>query len=326
MGTTHPLPTAISRAALLAAGTTDSEIRRALRRGELLRLAPARFIRASAYADLPADQQYVLRITAAASRRDLVVSHASAAALHGLPLFGGATGLVHFTRNGRGGSSRTAERWVHAAELPPQHRVEVRGVRVTTPARTIVDVARGSKIATSIVAGDAALNRGLTTRHELRQMLDFAIWHKGRPQACRAVAQLDGRSESPGESLVRLQLAQQGLSGAELQIEIRDEAGRFVARVDLGYLDHGVLIEFDGKVKYTALLRPGQDVTDAVLAEKTREERLTRLGWLVVRVSWADLGRPDVLAGRVRAACQDRRRLVQAGAIQGTAIPGLGHS
>lgn len=193
------------------------------------------------------------------------------------------------------------------------------GVDLTTVARTLVDLARTESTKTAVVAGDAALRRRLTSAAEIRDALDSARWHKGIAHAQRSLVLLDGRSESPGESLLRLSLHSQGLPEPELQVEIHDEQGRFVGRVDLALLAFGVLLEFDGKGKYQDLLKPGQTVTDAVLEEKAREERLTELGWLVIRVTWADLANPAKLAARIQQACRSRRRLVDIGAIRGSA-------
>ncbi|MDQ2782240.1 MAG: hypothetical protein M3Y26_06850, partial [Actinomycetota bacterium] len=55
-----------------------------------------------------------------------------------------------------------------------------------------------------------------------------------------------------------------------------------------------VLVEFDGRVKYTSQ----QDLWD----EKRREDRIRALGWEVVRLTWADLRRPGVVAARIEAA------------------------
>jgi len=117
--------------------------------------------------------------------------------------------------------------------------------------------------------------------------------------------------------VLRLALDVPQLPRLELQIEIRDADDRFVARVDGGYPEHGVLLEFDGMVTYSALLRPGQSASEVVVAEKRREERISALGWLVIRVVWADLQHPSVLIRRIQLACQDRQRLT--GMIRGTA-------
>ena len=59
--------------------------------------------------------------------------------------------------------------------------------------------------------------------------------------------------------------------------------------------------EFDGKVKYGRLLRPGESPADAVFREKVREDRLREaLQWGMVRLVWADLYRPAATAARIR--------------------------
>lgn len=98
-----------------------------------------------------------------------------------------------------------------------------------------------------------------------------------------------------------------------------DEGGALVGRADGGYLDCGVLLEFDGKIKYESLLRPGESASDAVVREKQREEALTALGWLVVRVTWAELPHANLLVNRIRMAIDSRRRLVGLGVIRGSA-------
>ena len=57
-----------------------------------------------------------------------------------------------------------------------------------------------------------------------------------------------------------------------------------------------VVVEFDGKVKYAA------GDPEVLWDEKRREDRLRRLGYVVVRITWADLERPGAVAAAVRAA------------------------
>src|SRR5664279_5423884 len=111
--------------------------------------------------------------------------------------------------------------------------------------------------------------------------LHSAYRHRGAPRARAALRLADGRAESPGETWTRLALTHPSLPPCELQIEVYDEHGRFVGRADGGYLEHGVLWEYDGQDKYHRLLAPGQTTLDAVLAEKRRESGFTELGWLV---------------------------------------------
>jgi hypothetical protein len=79
----------------------------------------------------------------------------------------------------------------------PDDEMTVRGAyRVTTAARTLVDLARAWPEAHAVAAMDAALLRRLTTRDELRQVIDRQASVPGIPRAARAAALADGRAES----------------------------------------------------------------------------------------------------------------------------------
>ena len=87
------------------------------------------------------------------------------------------------------------------------------------------------------------------------------------------------------------------------QWEVTDEHGFLAGIVDFGWPEHGVLGEFDGKVKYGRLLKPGQSASDIVFAEKQREDRLREItGFTVRRFVWDDLSRPVITAQRLAAA------------------------
>jgi hypothetical protein len=70
----------------------------------------------------------------------------------------------------------------------------------------------------------------------------------------------------------------------------------------MGWRDERLLGEFDGRIKYGRLLRPGQDPGDAVFEEKLREDALRDEGWGMVRWVWAELARPAALVQRWRRA------------------------
>ena len=53
--------------------------------------------------------------------------------------------------------------------------------------------------------------------------------------------------------------------------------GIVVGVADMAWPEHGVLGEFDGKVKYGRLLLPGESPGDAVFREKRREDEMRRL-------------------------------------------------
>ena len=54
------------------------------------------------------------------------------------------------------------------------------------------------------------------------------------------------------------------------------------------------------------------------MKEKGREDALRELGWIVLRLTWADLADPIRLASRMRAALARGRRVVELGGVAGS--------
>jgi hypothetical protein len=112
----------------------------------------------------------------------------------------------------------------------------------------------------------------------------------------------DGRSESVGESRSRVAVALAGLPPPVLQWEVPSAKGRVIGRVDFWWPGRQVVGEFDGKVKYGRLLRPGQDPAEVVYQEKRREDELRAVVRTVVRWNWADLTPFTLTATRLHRA------------------------
>jgi hypothetical protein len=195
---------------------------------------------------------------------------------------------------------------VHAAPLRPEEIVEVDGVPVTAPARTVVDTARGAQFTGSVVIADAALQAGLVDPAALTGAVERARRRPGVAQARRVVAFAQPGGHSVGESRSRVLLARAGLPPPVLQWPVTDGAGRHVGTTDFGWPDLGVVGEFDGMVKYGRLLRPGQSPGDAVVAEKYREDRLRDEGLRVVRWIWRELDDFDTVVARLLRAFEGR--------------------
>ena len=106
------------------------------------------------------------------------------------------------------------------------------------------------------------------------------------------LALVDGRAESGAESRTRWALRTLGLRMPTPQVEIFDDVGEFVARVDFLYEDMKLVIEVDGRKKY----EKAQDLWD----EKMREDRLRALGYVVVRLTWADLDDLTVVRAKIQ--------------------------
>jgi hypothetical protein len=116
-----------------------------------------------------------------------------------------------------------------------------------------------------------------------------------------AVRLADPRPESVGESRSRYLFYSQGIPMPELQFEVYDAHGTLIGITDFAWPAYRLLGEFDGRVKYGRLLRPGEEPGDAVFREKRREDALRSVtGWSMVRLVWSDLDRPAATAARVR--------------------------
>lgn len=119
------------------------------------------------------------------------------------------------------------------------------GVRVTTAAETLLAAARDLGVLDLVLMGDSALRAGDVTIAELR--LAAGRRRRGAPLLRRVIPLLDARSESPWESIMRtLHLAAE--IPVEPQHEVRDAAGRFLARADLWIVGTRRLHEYDGAV------------------------------------------------------------------------------
>lgn len=287
---------------LLAAGFTYNELARQARRGDLVRLRRGSYASPTHVGTEAADRhRQLVEATMPLLAPDAVVSHLSAAVLHALPVWGDQLGRVQVTRSAARSGKRRGNVHVHTAPLAAEEVVAVQGLPVTTLARTVVDLGRTVAAGQAVAAGDAALRTGLSPT-ELDEVLALA---HGRPHvaaARRVAALLDPRSESAGESSSRVVLHELGLPPTNLQHEVFDASGRLIGRSDFAWEQHRTLGEFDGRVKYGRLLRPGETAADAVYREKRREDALRDQGWQVVRWSWADLRQPHLLADRLHRA------------------------
>lgn len=317
----------LTRLELRTRGITDREIRAAVRAGQLVKVSYGVYGRPRASSDHPIyptsgrdfelqQQEHRRQVCSAALRADdPLLSHVSAAMMFGLPLVEVDLDVVHLIGRLPSGGQRRGRVFRHPGR-PGIPEVRVDGMRVTSAARTLVDIGRTESFDTAVTAIDAALRRGLVSRTELTNEVTKAARTVGAAAARRAVAFGDGRSESPGESRTRTALQELGFPPPDLQVKIFSAIGEFIGRVDLAYPEWGVLIEFDGLVKYGDL-PDGPDARAAVIAEKRREDRLRAAGFVVLRLTWKDLADRDRLRRLVSDALENGRRAVAAGMITG---------
>lgn len=285
-------------------GLTDSDLRSARRAGQIVRVRRGAYVARSRWGDADSGGRFSLAALAVArSRPGDALSHHAALAVHGLPLWGHDPDRIDLVSDVRQ-SVRRSGLWIHPSR--DEERCLVAGVAVVPVARAVVRTALTMGRDCAVVAGDAALHRQLVTRAQLIDEVALVTPHEGRARALEAVLQMDASSESVGESRTRLVLDDLGLA-YETQVVIRDGSGGFVARVD--FLVRGVVVEFDGRVKYQRMRddadRAPHDPGQVLWAEKQREDRIRRLGHPVERVIWDELERPGLLGARIRQASPD---------------------
>lgn len=251
-----------------------------------------------------ARQALVERSLAAMRRVDdgTVLSHASAAAVHGLPLWGLPTHIATASRH-RPGHGRQDSGEMRTFSAPLDGAVtRVHGIPVTTPARTAVDIAREYRLDPAVCVADIALHRELATEAGLAHHVDLAAGRHGVGRARAMVALVEPAIESPLETRSRLAFGRAGLPEAEANVEIYDGDGVLLARPDFLWREWRLIGEGDGFEKYTLGGTDKESLLAAIKSEKYRENRLMAQGFVIIRWTWSDLQHPRVLAARVRAA------------------------
>lgn len=291
------------RRAALEDGFTDYELRRLCHHNALVRLRPGAYANPGLVEQLRWEDRHRLdaEATLHQQRRPAVISHISAAVLHRLPLWNPCLQLVHLTRDSTAGGNRTRRRHMHSSPLAQDEVVLVDGLPVTSVARTIADLAQAEPFEQAVVAGDGGLNLGLVTAPQLADAVARLECRPGSRAARRAIAFMDPRSESPGESRSRVLLHRLRLPIPQLQRTLIFR-GEQLGRVDFYFERENVVGEFDGMHKYGRLLAPGQQAGDVVEREKLREDALRGAGAEVVRWTWRDLEHPGVVHRRITDA------------------------
>jgi hypothetical protein len=308
---TDRLDRLVLRRLAVAEGWSDDELARHVRGGDLTRLRRGAYLTGTGALTDEARHRLLVSATVAALRRPAVVSHQSAAVLHGLPLCGVRLDRVHVTRRPPASSEVDRCLRVHVARLADHEVVEVEGLAVTDPVRTALDLARSLPLEPAVVVLDAALHLGIVQQPLLADRAQELTGTRGSRVAARALDMADARSESVGESRSRVLLHRLGLAPSTLQRVIHSASGRELARVDFAWEEERVVGEFDGRVKYGRALRPGQDPGEAVFEEKRREDAIRDEDWGVVRWIWPELVPGTVVGDRVRRArARGRRRRV----------------
>ncbi|MDD7582881.1 endonuclease domain-containing protein [Corynebacterium sp. 32222D000AT] len=239
---------------------------------------------------MPAHEQARLRCLAAAlSAHRAVLTSRSAARIHRLWVLsarGGEDIELALAGGTAPPNAQVPPGWrYHKMKLPPGDIVSVAvaesdaSVRATSPARTVVDLARLHGFVRGLVAADSYLARGFE-RAELMAVAGRLKGTRGIGQARQVIGAAIGNSESPYESLARGLLIHSGLAKRH-RVEAQAQIGAF--RVDL-LIDGWLVLEVDGAAKYDGQTY-GRAVEDVIRSERDREAYLQNQGFVVRRVT-----------------------------------------
>lgn len=299
-------------------GVPPSRVRRMVAAGELVVVHRGRYVRRGDWDAAYPEFRHMLAIVAADSFRksdDVVYAFASAAVLHGLPLFRHRAGAPHVcTRRADGivTSSRTLRR--HDIDVPDADRVMIGGIPVTSFERTVYDMIRTTRRETAVACADAALRSiawhevprrydemaAKAWRADLRERIARSSGARGIRQARWVTEFADGRAQLPGESTSRLYLADLGFAPPRLQVPFEGPAGA-TYWIDFALEDVQAWGEFDGLGKYfdPQMLR-GATTREALRDEKDREDWIRgRSQWRFARWGSAHIGTADSLGSRL---------------------------
>jgi hypothetical protein len=222
------------------------------------------------------------------SGRTATVAGLSAAALLGTRWIDPAQPGELYRRNGKPVDGIV----IHRDELWDDEVGSTHGIPTTTPARTAFDLGRRKGLIRTITHVDALANATNLKAVDVEALIPRHPGVRGVVQLRQVLRLMDGGAESPQETRTRLLLVRSGLPKPETQIVVMDSFNYPFARIDMGYRELKVGIEFDGAQHWTD---PAQRTADI-----DRYAELAALGWRMIRVS-SDLlrYRPEVVIARV---------------------------
>lgn len=223
-----------------------------------------------------------------------VVCGPTAALLLGLPLPGRLEGdlRVHLLIDRSLPRPRRRDVVIHQGPVGRAEVGRIGGVRVTSPARTYVDLAAFLERADLAAVGDVVLREG-GTPVALLDVIERRGRYPGKVLARTTLDWLDPAAESPQESRLRVILRTAGLPRPRVNAAITDGRGHPVARGDLVFDEAMLVVEYDGNDHLT----PERQRRDA-----ERRANLQALGWMVLELNRYDLADPRCAVAKVRAA------------------------
>jgi hypothetical protein len=231
---------------------------------------------------------------------DAVVSHGSAARLWGFPYLQRLPRSVSVHH-------RTTHRFPdvvvrRTVDLAPHHRTELRGLPITTPARTCADLAADLHINHLDTVIDGVLVGRIATYDEL-VAIGLETGRRGRPGTVSFRTALSVRGDGSMaratvlERLGHSVLRRFGLPEPVAQYPIPWDPTR---RFDDAYPEVAIALEWDSRRWHSAMSQMALD--------RARDREALLNGWVLLRFTWHDLKqRPEAVAAQVRDIIELRR-------------------
>jgi hypothetical protein len=277
-------------------GISASEVKRLCRAGDWIRLNRAMYLVSAAGFTDPPPRRSVIRASVLSAGPNAVAVLATAAEVHGIAGLR-RHGDVHISvpvadaRNRR--PTEPGIRF-HQLVLKPGDTVDVDGIAVTTPMRTLADLVRRVDRFTAVSLLDSALNHRLIVVEDLDLVTTMLTGRRGARRARPWLAESDARAESPLETRVRLRASDGGVPPDELQYRVRDRDGNIVAIADLAWTRARVVGEADGAEAH--------DNPVAVFRDRKRQNDIVKAGFVPLRFTWQDTLDPDYIPNAIRHA------------------------
>lgn len=293
----------------LAEGYSDKKIAKLVRTKEWQRVRRGAYTSGDLWRSLsPEDQHRVLsRAVLLTAHPAAALSHVSSAIEWGAETWGFDLDEVHLTRTD-GKSGRREDGVVHHRGKLVEADVTLRhGVRVTSAARAVAETCTIAEVEPALTVANSLLHLGEVSGSDLDVQTGVTrCWPMSlTTELVKRLA--DGRIESVAESRALHLFWREHIPRPEPQVEVYDESGRLVGRMDFAWAQYGVFGEMDGKLKYLSMRREGETLDEFLLREKRREELICALtGWVCIRITWEDLARPGILARRIRRLLASR--------------------
>jgi REase_MTES_1575 len=195
---------------------------------------------------------------------------------------------------------KTAGIVLHNDTLSPDEIVARRGIAVTTAARTAFDLGRRYGRTLAVIRVDALLQATDLKLADIDLLVDRHRGTRGTVQLREVVELADPGAESPQETRTRLVLTYAGMRPTKTQIDVFGRYGAHIHRIDMGWPEYKVGVEYDGEQHWTNPAIRARDID--------QQAELEALGWRIIRVSAEMLRyRPHTIVERTTAALSGRR-------------------